>query len=467
MKHFCVVALLATFLGAPNLSAQSFSYDISLDGLGNGNPAKSFGLAADEHNNRVYVSICGDFMGNNNVVAEIDTVTGTVVNTIQVGNYPEDIALLGDPNLPGMIAGAVTNSSDGTVSIWDLASGVVSHTVQLPDPFFMGSCYPFGITAGGPGFYVSTVDGSGDVHAIDSNTWTYDAGNSLNFSWKSLGRPLMANGNLLIPTTAYTPSWTGAEVGISGVDNAGNIWSQVMALNDGNYIFPSGMDAVELNDGTVLVAGMDLDARLYQLTSNGEIIRSMRLQNGAGAHGLALSNDGTILVACDLAYGWVTFIDMVNWSELAAFQTSSLGLGYMQPNDAVFCNDKVYVSCQGSEEVMVFDNLPSISPGNGYQGNLLINDSTPAPGSTLSLDLSGNGVVALFVSFEDTAGSYSGVALDLGAAPMLAGWSGNGSFSRSFTVPLNAPRGMNLFAQGIIDVTGTPTATAPRCVVIQ
>jgi len=469
MKRFCVTALMAVFLGAASLQAQSFSHHVSLSGLGNGNSAKAFGLAADETNHRLYVAVCGDFSGSNNVIAEIDTLTDSVVRTITVGNYPEDIALLAGPNSSGLSTGAVTNSSDGTVSVWDLASGNPIAVVQLPDPFMMGSCYPFGIAAGGPGLMITTVDGSGDVHAIDTTTWTHDPAASFNLGWKSLGRPLASGNEIIVPTTAFTPSWTGAEAGISAFANGAALvsWSHKLAVNDGNNIFPSGNDVVELADGTLLMSGMDLDGRLYQLSANGEILRTMRLQNGAGAHGIALSADGSLLVACDLAYGWVTFIDLLNWVELVAFQTASTGLGYMMPNDAAFCDGKVYVTCQGSEEVMVFDNLPTLVPGGAYQGLITVDDSTPNVGDTLTVQVSGTGVVALFVSFEDSAGTYSGIDLQLGSAPRLVGWSGNGSYSRTWTIPANAPSGFNLFTQGIVDIKGTPAPTAPRCAVIQ
>ena len=108
MKLVHIAALFAATSCASLLSAQSFSHDISLSGMCNGNPSKTFGLTTDPSFNRLYVAVSGDFMGNNNIVAEIDTTTDTVVRTIQVGNYPEDIALIFDPVTGTATSGAVT-----------------------------------------------------------------------------------------------------------------------------------------------------------------------------------------------------------------------------------------------------------------------------------------------------------------------------------------------------------------------
>ncbi|HJM38502.1 MAG TPA: hypothetical protein QGG59_00130 [Planctomycetota bacterium] len=467
MKLVHIAALFAATSCASLLSAQSFSHDISLSGMGNGNPSKTFGLTTDPSFNRLYVAVAGDFMGNNNIVAEIDTTTDTVVRTIQVGNYPEDIALIFDPVTGTATSGAVTNSSDGTVSIWDLASGAVTHTVQLPDPFGLGSCYPFGITTGGPGLWVTTVDGSGAVYGIDTNTFLVDPNAEFNTSWKSNGRPLDTGSQVVVPTTAYTPTWSGSSAELFFTDSTiAGTWSNLMAENEGNYIFPGGQDVVELPNGDFVVGCLSTNARLYIISPDGELIRTIRLSSGGGAHGLALSADGSLLVACDLPTGTISFVDMLNFSELASFQSSSTGQGYQQPNDAVFCNGKVYVTCQGSEEVMVFDNLPTVNPGQGYAGELAIGWA-PSPDNPISfgLTVTGNGIVALFVSFDDLPSYYSTVNLEIGPSPILAGW-GRNSFSKSWTIPINAPRGLNLFAQGVVDVIGMPVLTTPRVIVL-
>lgn len=467
MKLVRIAAFLAVCSCVSQLSAQSFSHDISLSGLGNGNPSKAFGLAADSASNRLFVAISGDFMGNNNVVAEIDTTTDSVLRTIPVGNYPEDIAFILNPVTGNATSGAVTNSTDGTVSVWNLASGVVTHTIQLPDPFGMGSCYPFGITAGGPGLWVTTVDGSGAVYGIDTNTMTLDPSAEFNTSWKSNGRPLDTGTQVIVPTTTYTNTWTGSSAELFGTGEAAmGSWSALMAEDDGNYNFPGGQDVVELPNGNFVVGCLSTNARLYVVTPIGEVLRTIRLSAGGGAHGLALSDDGSLLVACDLPTGTISFVDMLNFVELASFQSSSTGQGYQQPNDAVFCNGQVYVTCQGSEEVMVFNNLPTPTPGAGYAGDLAVDwNNSPSGHSSLGLTVTGPGIVALFVSFDDLGGSYSNVNLEIGPSPILAGWA-PGSFGKSWIVPNGAPRGMNIFAQGVVDVLNQPQTTTPRVVIL-
>ena len=466
LRDIRLSALCAALLFATPVAAQSFSHDISLSGLGNGNSSTSFGIAADASTHRIWVAVCGSFTGNNNVVAEIDTLTDTVVRTIPVGLYPEDIELLRDAS--GIaVTGAVTNSSSGTVSLWDLASGIVTHTVTLPDPFAMGSCYPFGITAGGPGLYVTTVDGSGDVHAIDLSTMTVDSAAGRNVGWKSSGRPKVIQNILVVPTTAYTAAWTGSEAGVAGFDLSGSSpnWSLGLVEDDGNWIFPSGTDVAVLPDGSYVVAGLNLANRLYRMDAQGKLLHAMRLSTATGSHGLALNDAGTLLVAVDLGGSTLTFIDTVQWVELGTVSTNSVGQGYSMPNDAVIVDGKLYVTSQANEELMVFDQLPQPGNTSPFAGTLGLSDSSPVPGDALTANLSGTGVVALFGCFEDTSGSYQGFPLQLTNPRLLA--HGTQHATLHWTVPTSFPRGKHLFTQGIVDCFGTPTVTEPRMAIIQ
>lgn len=464
-KHLLGPSLAAALLCAA-LPAQTFSHDIPLSGLGNGNPAKPFGITAEPVTGVLYVAIAGDFLGNNDVVAVIDPVTSLVTGTIQAGLYPEDVAVAYDLAGAPTVA-AVTNSSSGTVTVWEVLSGVVLADVPLPDPFAFGSSYPFGITAGGPGFWVSSFDGSGMVYAIDAATLQHDPAASFDLGGGRSGGRLLASGDLFVPTSAYTPTWTGSEGGL--VARRGNLVAEdyVVASEDGSGLFPAGQEVLRLADGRLLLAGTDFGPRLYVLDRLGRLERTLRLSGGGGIHGLALSPDGSLVAACDLAGNTVYLIDALNLVELSATSVTGVGLGYAQPNDAAFADGKLFVTCQANEEVIVFDHLPAPVPGNGYAGSLTLSESTPTRGDQVLATVSGPGLVALFVALDDQPGVVSGVGLDIGPAPTLAG-SGTGHFTRGWTMPLAAgARGVNLFAQGVVDAAGTPQPTAPRVAVIQ
>src|SRR5262245_32925359 len=131
--------------------AQQFLGAISTSGHGQ-NSAQPFGLALGP-NGDVYVSLAGvpSFASpqtfNNNVVVRIDATTQQIVQDITVGLFPEEIAFATPPG--GASVGVVTNSTDGTASVFDVATGGVLATVPLPGGFF--TAFPFGVVANATG----------------------------------------------------------------------------------------------------------------------------------------------------------------------------------------------------------------------------------------------------------------------------------------------------------------------------
>ena len=201
--RFFVGPCAALFLLCPLAASQQFSHDIPLAGLGNGNPAKPFGIAYEPANDRIYVAIAGSFGSENNLVAVIDPSSDAIVATITTGLYPEEIAFAYDAN--GDLAyGAVSNSSSGSLTIFDGANSVLGE-VALPDPFGLGTCYPYGLAwdAASARFFVTTVDGTGDVHAVDPATLSVDAGASLSAAFSGGARALIHNGALWTAATRY------------------------------------------------------------------------------------------------------------------------------------------------------------------------------------------------------------------------------------------------------------------------
>lgn len=459
----------AVFLAAAPLCAQSFLHDIPLSGLGNGAPAAPFGISVEPVSGLLYVGVAGALGAQNDVVAVIDPATDTVIATIQAQLYPEDIAFAYDA-LGQLRYGAVTNGTSGSVTIWDANRQVLAN-VALPDPFGFGTCYPFGITASEDQqrFYVSTQDGSGDVHAIDLATLALDPSESLNLPGKSGGRLRHRSNTLYLPWSEYDASFSGSSGGLTGW-NTGPLpffWERLTVDLSGTFTYPAGNDMEFLPDGRVVLGGTYFGGRLYFLSGTGELLRTLHLSTGSGsAHGLALSPDGSLLAVCDLAANDVSVVDAVNLAELAILHVNTVGSGYHLPNDAVFANGKLYVTCQGSEHVIVYGSLPTVTPGPGYGGSISVSESAPAPGGQVLVSVSGPGMVALVQSGDDRRTLVHGVALDIGPAPVLVG-TGSGSYSHSFRVPHSAPSGLNHFLQGVVDLKNTRTPTEPRVVVVQ
>ncbi|KAA3604945.1 MAG: hypothetical protein DWQ01_20285 [Planctomycetota bacterium] len=464
----------ALFLLAAPLGAQSFKQDISLAGLGNGNSARPFGITAEPYSQRLFVAIAGDFGGANNVVAIVDPVTDTVSGTLTVGNFPEDVAFVYDASgVP--LYGAVSNSTDGTVTIWDGLSDIVLDTVQLPDPLGFGSCYPFGLAPSEDGrtLYVSTVDGSGDVHAIDLQSgppFAYDASASFNLGDKSLGRLQHFQDMVLVGTSQFDVAFTGAEAGMAGWSTSvlPFFWSFDILDRSGQFSFPAGQDVEILQDGTVVLGGTFFENRMYLMDANGQLDRTLRFSGSSGsAHGLAESEDGSLLAVCDLAGNELILMDLINRVEYSNTFLPTVGLGYQQPNEAAFLLDKLYVSVQANEEILVFDQLPTIQPGGGYAGSLTLSESTPALGGTLTATASGPGIVALLAAEDDQAGPFAGVDLDIGPQPQFLGW-GVGSFAKSFQIPLQSSlHTRHFFFQGVTDAQNSQQPTPPKVVIVQ
>lgn len=470
MKHKTCLGAVAALALASAVSGQQFSHDISLSGLGNGSPAKPFGIAYEPVQDLIYVPLAG--VGGwpgapNNVVAVIDPATDAVVQTIDCGLYPEVVAFSYDA--AGQLAyGAVTNSTDGSVTIWDESQTVVA-TVVLPDPFAFGTCYPYGITAAEDGskFYVSTVDGSGEIYAIDLTTLTLDAGAGFTTPFASGSKLLASGGKLYAGTTRYNATWTDSEAGLAVIDLATGVVNETLLAPEGSGSYPGTQDVQLLHDGRVAVSGLMFDGYTYVFDTDGTLQRTFSQSSGSGAHGLALSPDGDVLVCCDLPNDKVVFLDLENHVQISSISMNSIGLGYGQPNDAVFAHGKLYVTSQTTEEVVVLDQLPDPAPGPGYFGTLVVSNNTPMPGDSITVSMSGTGVVALASARAGHAGTVNSVMVEIGPGAVLQG-TGNGFFSKTAFIPnLPTTRGLHIWVQGGQNILGGTELSEPQVIVVQ
>jgi len=465
LQPMCLSVLAGLFLGGV-LPAQDFQQDIPLAGLGNGNPARPFGIQIDPQSGKLYVPLAGTFGANNDVVAVIDAVTNAVTGAIPAGDFPEDVALVHD-SAGHLLFGAVTNSSGDSVTIWD-AADVPLATVDLPGDFN----FPFGITPSEDSSHllIGTVGGLGDVFAIDLATLALDPAASFNLGPMACGRLRALGGRVLVPTTRFNAAFDGAQGGIAAWNTASASlgWSRLLRKRDGDFVFPSGQDLEVLPDGRLVVGGTSFQDRLYLVAQDGTLLRTLRLDTAGGdSHGLALSPDGKLLAVCDFAGSTLAIVDMLNFRQINRIDLQSVGVGYDQPNDAVFFGGKLFVTCQGSEFVVVFDNLPDPQPGPGYAGTLDVSNPAPSPGDSGTVTVSGPGKVVLLFSRRDLPGLFRGVPLDIGPNPSLRA-IGAGSATLPFTIPPKPGlQGTVFFFQGVVDAKNNPRPTEPRVLIVQ
>lgn len=463
---FATLLFAAAFASAP----QQLRAEIPLSGIGDPlSNGKAFGLAHEPAQDRLYVAICGDlpFAGTSNrAIAVVDPQADAVVGSIPCGAFPEDIAFAYDPLSGAFRYGACTNSADGSVTIWDATLQVVA-TVALPDPLSYGSCYPFGIAATGTHFWISTLDGSGDVHAISLATRTLDPAASLHLGPGVLGgRPRVAGSELWLPHSVGLPGFAGAEGGLLRAPLAGGVpASWLVARADNFTLYPAGQDLAAAPGGGAWLGGFDLGGRLWLADPAGGLRRAWEL-DGRGVQGLAADGAG-LGAACTLWGDEILLLDLAAEEVLTVINTGALGAGHHQPNDAVFAHGKLFVTCQGSESLLVFDQLPAAGAPPTWLPGLALTGATPAPGDPIAAVLTaGPGeACALLGAPRCDAAPVAGVELRLGPNPRLLA-TGSGGCARTLTAPAALP-GRAWFVQGLIRRQGAWQPTEPRALVLQ
>jgi len=426
-SFLCGFGLLFAASVARTASAQTFLGPISTAGYGQ-NSGQPFGLAWGP-NGQLYVSLAGQstFVNpqafNNNVVVRIDPATGAVVGMVTVGLYPEEIAFASTPSTSPI--GIVSNSTDSSVTIFDVATDAPLATVVL-GPFF--ALYPFGVVtnAAGTRAWVSVGDGSQRLFSIDidpaSATAFQEVPSELTvLASGNAGRFVRSGSDLVMPTTSYLPSFAGSTAAIERrpLPGASGTVASAVLRSEGTFsAYPSSQDAEIGPGGVVYVAGYDMGKRIYGFSpATGELVRAFPSGTAIGAHtGLALSPDGSILVVCDIASEEVSFLDLARGTVISVVHTPSVGFGYFQPNDAIFSPDgsKVYVTCQGSEAVLVFSAPASPSPFAPPLA-FTVQPTIPAVGGSVTIATAGVTASETVFVVADT----SDVAVDLGAAGVL------------------------------------------------
>ncbi len=456
--------VLAALAAAP-LQAQDLAAVIDTSGTGSGPSAQPFGLAAEPGSGRLFVAIAGSLSSPNDAVAIVDPALDQVVGEIQVGLFPEEIAFLTDAQGRAVI-GAVTNSTSGSVTLWDAATDQVLGEVPLPDPFGFGS-FPFGICANetGDGFYVTTLDGSGSIHAVDATALAVDAARSLTAGFGSNGRLALVAGRLFLPGANF---FKGAETGLEVLDLTTGAATEHYVVQDrlGEWAWPTAQEILPLPDGRLALGGTGFDGRIFLTDADGRLLRTLRAEGtGGDSHGLGVSEDGSLLAVCDLLGNQLVLFDLLNEVEISRVDLFALG-GWREPNDALFLGGRLYVTVQAQEAVLVFENLPVPQPGNGFFGDLVLDPPDPPAGGTVHVDLQGAGPVALVAATGDQPVTVQGVDLGIGPSPVLLA-TGQDSLSLDLALPAFLQRGDLVWVQGVSDPLGNPRTTAPRVLAVQ
>jgi WD40 repeat protein len=412
---------LAAFLGAAReTQAQNYLGSISTSGYGQ-NSGQPFGLTFAP-NGDLYVALAGAsaFVNpqnfNNNVVLRIDASTSSVAAVIPVGLFPEDIAFAqpaGGPNV-----GIVTNSTDGTVTIFDESTDAPITTITLPGGFF--TAFPFGVETNAAGTR-AYVGANSSVYAIDT-----DPASATAYQLLPLETIVPASGftlrfhrygnDLVCGASAYDISFSGSTAFIERIPLAGssnpNVY--VACASASNFTYPSVQDTAFGASGVAYCGGYDSAGRIFGYDINtGTLVRSFPSgTTGKGLVGLALSPDEKVLVVCDVLSNEVAFLDVARGLPIAIVDTTFLPFGgFQQPNDAVFSPDglTVYVTVQGSEAVLRFSAPPAPAPYFTGLG-LTATPTDPAQGSNVNLVTTGAQPTELVAILYDEAD----FAIDLG-----------------------------------------------------
>ena len=139
------------------------------------------------------------------------------------------------------------------------------------------------------------------------------------------------------------------------------------------------------------------------------------------------------------------------------------------PNDAVFASDKLYVTDQANERVMVFDQLPSFVDRFDHDGSLSISNSAPSLGDTVTINLTGNPQETVWIvgAASGTATTFNGVDFLIGPDLINYG-SSETNHTITRTIPNNpALSGRHFFLQGAIRDNTAIRTTKPFVLIIQ
>jgi DNA-binding beta-propeller fold protein YncE len=312
----------------------------------------------------LYVTLFGGGFGAENCrVARLDATTLEPVTTIPVGLGPEEIVFT--TSSPTAIRhGFVSNSTSSTVTVFDAAGQVVA---TVPIPFAQGgfpTAFPTGLAVSPDQtrVYVGTLDGSGNVYAIDALAHVLVPSETIALGpGHGFGRMAFAGDRLVLTATLFHAGLQGStgEVVLLDPSDPEARTVRVLATSPDARAFPSPMDVATWCD-RVYVAGFDLGARVFELSAaTGELVATIPTgtSNRYGKfQGLGVGPDGLLVVA-DYLTDEIAWIDPFTRSPLSVVDASALPDWHAQLNDVLVnpSGARFVLAGQASSTLAVFD----------------------------------------------------------------------------------------------------------------
>lgn len=413
-------------------------------------PDNPFGIGVTPDGLHALVPICGDvFTANNNRVDVIDLSTYTVVKSVTVGYFPEDVAFTTTES--GAVRHAyITNSSSGSISVLDAGFDPVD-TIPLGS-----STYPFGMAVSPDQalLYVGTVSGTGEIFVIDVDPESpnfHTVMDTLSVPGGH-GRPAFYNPNhLVVPATVYDiPGYAWSEARIVVLDPADPGNQSTLFLSGQSSQYPSPQDVAVLSDGRAFVPVMGYNSYVYvvhvpsltlaDVIDLGPVAETLQ-------HGICASPDERFVYVTSFVNNVVSIIQTDTHQVVKHLSVPG------DPNEVAFTLDSstALVTNQYAQAVSVIKGIP--------EGSLKLSGPTfPPAGTTFTLTLSGGRAgkgFGLFYSLQGLgSGSFGGISFHI-ADPIFFLRQGvlrkTGSFTtQKYLIPNNPEwRGFSVFFQGI------------------
>jgi len=333
---------------------------------GCGGSAWPYSAKFSPNGDRLYVPLFGGYVGAGGCrVARLDPVTLATLAQIPTGESPQEIAFTthvdGSVNL-----GFVSNSSSSTVTVFDAFDSVVA---TLAIPFAPGSFFPTAFPSGlvtSPDqthVYVSTLDGSGVVYAIDTATLQLDAAAEIHLGADvTATRMVFAGQRLVIPATESLPGWVGSTAKVVVVDPALPQFARELPIATAStgFLFPSPQDCAVDCDGLVWLAGFDMGAFVFGVDPRTLTLRyavpTHTSQSDGKFQALGLSKDG-LLVVGDMWTHELSVIEARTRRWRTTLDTTALTTIQRGPQDIEFAPnaDRLLVPWAGTDNVGIYD----------------------------------------------------------------------------------------------------------------
>jgi gliding motility-associated-like protein len=332
---------------------------------------------------------------NQNTVSVVNTVTNTVVSTINVGSYPLGVATASN----GLVY--VSNYKDGTISVINTNTNTVRST-------FIAGSGPFGIVVSPNGKFLYAANALGNNVTV-INTANGSSVAVIPVGTQPVGIAITADGSQLFVSNSKSNS-------ITVINTATN---QVVAtINVGGD--PEGME-ISPDGGVLYEANSNANTVDIISTSNYAIEASITV--GSNPFGVAVSPDGSKIYVTNSVSNTVSVISTVSNTVTATINVGQVPYGIATNPDG----SMIYVANQGSNTASIID----------AQANTVIStlQTQLAPSSLGNFIVAGTGCTGNPVKFHITISPTLPVLLTAtGPLSSLSTTYGTPSASGSFTV---------------------------------